>query len=693
MAEEQYFCISEINLLPRIMKKLISSLSVLAFVGVAQVVFANSVIISEINYHPADSDLGAGDYYEYVELKNVSSSPIDISDYKFISGLDSDFPQGTVLDAGGYFVLARSSVYFKSRYEKEPDGQYTRGSQLANSGERLVLANGNGDTVANVKYSDGGSWPFLADGFGFSLEVIDGQADNKDADNWRLSGTLNGSPWSDGQQLAVAPVYINEIFAHSENPSVDSIELYNPNDVAVDISGWSLTDKKGEATAFILPQGTTIQPQSYLVLAQGEISQSGLTVIATDDLHFGFGLSSNGDNLYLFSGKDGQLTGFVDEVSIPATRVGRTLSRFQTTEGRIVYMESAATLGSVNEQPAPGPLVFEEIMYAPSEGNYEYIKVRNISTQTVNIDLWDFSGIGFEKDSLYADILADEFFYLVEDTVADTVFRKVMSLDESVKVFGFSKSLSNNGEQLEILERGDSVISATDTVIPYYQVDAVRYNDKAPWPIGAASGEVLVRKDLYAFSNDPSNWKSVDLDLPTAILSGPANAEKDQTVSVSGASSSDPQGSALTYSWSIKKPSDADFVPMSETAAEISFVVDQYGDYVVRLQVNNGKKTSFYNDHKISVPEPLTSVGEEVTVLPVIFPTVIDNSFSINIGSTDYQSFRLVSMDGSTVLAGKLTEKLTAIVLDSLNLDEGYLVVILSNESGVYAEKVYFTGN
>jgi len=675
------------------MKQIIMLVSLFASIGILQFAEANSIIISEINYHPADVGSSPGDYYEYVELKNVSSSAIDISSYSFVDGIVSGFPSGTVLAPGGYFVLARSNAYFKSLYGKDADGQYTANGVLNNGGERLVLVDGNKDTVVKMKYSDGGAWPFLADGYGFSLEIIDEQGKLNSADNWMCSTVFNGSPGESDPRNTIAPIYISEVFAHSVAPAVDSIELYNPNDEAVDVSGWSMTDDDDDVFAYVFPQGTVIQPRSYLVVAQGKISQSGTTVIAVGDMDFGFGLSSNGDDLYLFSAKDGQLTGFVDEVSIFASREGRSINRIETTEGRIVYMESELSLGHEYALPEAGPLVFEEILYAPADGNYEYLKVKNISSDTVNIDLWDFSGIGFEKDSLYADLVPNEFFYLVEDTLSSEDFRLVMSLDDTVKVFTFSKSLNNEGEEIAILERGDSVISSTDTVIPYYQVEVVRYNDKSPWPVDAATeGKTLIRKDLYAFGNDPTNWTSTELELPKAIITGPDLAEKGTTVTVSGRGSIDPQGKTLAYAWQLKTPSDADFKAIGETTSDIEVHISEYGNYIVRLQVSNGEKISFQNDHKIEVLDPATTNAEEVSSSPMIYPTIIDNSFTVDLRSSDYQYVRVVSVDGSTVWEGKLTGKTNSIALNTLNLDKGYLVVILSNESSVYAEKVYFSG-
>ena len=54
-------------------------------------------------------------------------------------------------------------------------GQFTR--NLSNKGEKLVLADGFGNVIDSVSYSDQPPWP-NADGNGYYLELIDPFSDN-----------------------------------------------------------------------------------------------------------------------------------------------------------------------------------------------------------------------------------------------------------------------------------------------------------------------------------------------------------------------------------------------------------------------------------------------------------------------------------------------------------------------------------
>ena len=51
----------------------------------------------------------------------------------------------------------------------------------------------------------------------------------------------------------------------------------------------------------------------------------------------------------------------------------------------------------------------------------------------------------------------------------------------AVAIFTYGGALQNDGENLE-LERPDA---AEGNDVAYLVVDAVRYNDRAPWPVGA----------------------------------------------------------------------------------------------------------------------------------------------------------------------------------------------------------------
>jgi hypothetical protein len=106
------------------------------------------------------------------------------------------------------------------------------------------------------------------------------------------------------------PVVINEWMADNAGPAgfpdlldggfADWFELYNPNDSAVDLSGYSLTDTLAEPAKWRIPPGTIIAPRGFLLVwADDETEQNGQG--GSSDLHASFQLSRSGESLGLFS--------------------------------------------------------------------------------------------------------------------------------------------------------------------------------------------------------------------------------------------------------------------------------------------------------------------------------------------------------------------------------------------------------
>ena len=111
--------------------------------------------------------------------------------------------------------------------------------------------------------------------------------------------------------LPLPSIVINEINYHAadELDTGDWVELYNPNDVSVDLSGWNFRDDDDDHS-FVLPGGTLIEPRGFLVLCRdGAALESLLGVSCVGD--FDFGLRNSGELVRLFD-RDGLL---VDSVT------------------------------------------------------------------------------------------------------------------------------------------------------------------------------------------------------------------------------------------------------------------------------------------------------------------------------------------------------------------------------------------
>jgi len=153
--------------------------------------------ITEINYHPLDGDNIDGDEYEFLELKNIGDTAVDLSDCSFASGIGFVFPGASLLYPGDFIVLTSNKNEFVKRYGFEPFDEY-RG-QLNNGGETITLVASHSDTIFSLSYNDKSPWPESTDGGGYSLvpKELDPTGDLNDAANWRASLSINGSPGKD----------------------------------------------------------------------------------------------------------------------------------------------------------------------------------------------------------------------------------------------------------------------------------------------------------------------------------------------------------------------------------------------------------------------------------------------------------------------------------------------------------------
>jgi hypothetical protein len=167
---------------------------------------ANIPRVTEIHYHPLDGDTESDNKYEFLELKNIGTTPINLSQAFFSNGITFTFPSATFIDPDKFIVLASDLEEFNKRYGFLPFGEYA--GQLDNGGETIALCKQSGDTLFSMTYKDQAPWPELADGGGYSLVTKETNfaGDLNDPTNWRASYNVNGSPGQDDLPTSSIPI-------------------------------------------------------------------------------------------------------------------------------------------------------------------------------------------------------------------------------------------------------------------------------------------------------------------------------------------------------------------------------------------------------------------------------------------------------------------------------------------------------
>ena len=161
----------------------------------------NSVIISELHYHPLPQDSIDESDFEFIELENAGTETQSLTGARFIEGISYSFPAGTIVRPEEYIVLASDEHYFTLRYGFSPFGTFS--GKLDNGGEEIVLLDASGDTLVSFRYNDKQPWPESADGAGYSLVTREENpsGDPNSPAYWKSSNRINGSPGSDDEMV------------------------------------------------------------------------------------------------------------------------------------------------------------------------------------------------------------------------------------------------------------------------------------------------------------------------------------------------------------------------------------------------------------------------------------------------------------------------------------------------------------
>lgn len=174
--------------------------------GVAVPAAADNLVVASINYHPAaptaaEASSGFTDQndFEFIELRNISSTAVLLTGVQFSNGIQWNAPGGSSIPAGGSAVIPRRSAAFALRYPGVtalPEYYVAGTNLLSNNGENLTLSDAAGGVIKQFSYSDAAPWPTSADGNGRTLVLIAPliNPDHTLPVNWRASTAMLGTP-------------------------------------------------------------------------------------------------------------------------------------------------------------------------------------------------------------------------------------------------------------------------------------------------------------------------------------------------------------------------------------------------------------------------------------------------------------------------------------------------------------------
>ena len=198
-----------------------------------EVLCADSVVVfNELQYHPREEG-----GVEWIEFHNQLAVNVDVSRWSLRGGVDFDFPDGAVIPARGFLLVAS---------EPRALGQGALGpwtGQLSNNGESLRLRNNSGRLMDELAYGDRGVWPIGPDGSGSTLAKGEEGTGTADPRNWRTSAEQEGTPGrinfpdelAPPTELALIP--LDATWRYNES-GVELASDWASSDHQVGVGGW-----------------------------------------------------------------------------------------------------------------------------------------------------------------------------------------------------------------------------------------------------------------------------------------------------------------------------------------------------------------------------------------------------------------------------------------------------------------------
>lgn len=195
-----------------------------------------SLVINKINYNPTVSaEFSVSDDLEFIEIVNTGTTTADLTGvYLKELGITYQFPANSTVLAGSSVYLASNSTAFQNKYGITAFGQFTR--NLSNRSQKIVLADGFGNTIDSVEYFDAVPWASEADGNGSYLQLISTDLDNSLGSNWiaKNDASLSSQSFLASTTIAVYPnPVMNVLTVHADKP-IMGIKIYSILGVLLD---------------------------------------------------------------------------------------------------------------------------------------------------------------------------------------------------------------------------------------------------------------------------------------------------------------------------------------------------------------------------------------------------------------------------------------------------------------------------
>lgn len=188
-----------------------------------------ALVINKINYNPTPSaGFAVSNDLEFVEIKNTGTTAVDLTGFYLKElGLSFQFPANSSVSANGSIYLASNLATFLAKYGLAAFGQFTR--NLSNSSQKIVLADGFGNTIDIVEYFDVAPWDSAADGNGSYLQLISTSLDNNVASSWVASTNENlaTATFMDVSKFTFYPNPVTNVLTIHSEKAINGVKIFD----------------------------------------------------------------------------------------------------------------------------------------------------------------------------------------------------------------------------------------------------------------------------------------------------------------------------------------------------------------------------------------------------------------------------------------------------------------------------------
>ncbi len=249
-----------------------------------------------------------GEYDDWLELHNTTSSPINLAGFRLSDLLSNNsmwiFPD-TFIAPNDYLIIWLDNQEFQT-------GLHTN-FKLSGGGEELGLWDLFGNVVDTITFG------------AQSNNITTGRYPNGTGPFMFLPPTFHAQNLT--TLVNPGDLVINEFMAENQTTMTDQngeyddwIELYNTTNNPIDLTGFTLSDNLGISTMWTFPD-TFIAAQGYLIIWADDQIQPGL--------HANFKLGAGGEEIGLWD----NFGGLIDSITFGAQSADITTGRFPNGTG------------------------------------------------------------------------------------------------------------------------------------------------------------------------------------------------------------------------------------------------------------------------------------------------------------------------------------------------------------------------